>query len=183
MNITEIFYSIQGEGLKTGCPTIFIRLGGCNKNCWFCDTSDKETTKMSCTEIVAEVNKYNCNNICITGGEPTIQSIDDVIDLLSLSQKYLSIETNGSNYISCLNKFNHITVSPKGWFDKRFLKIASEFKHIVYRDVPNFLETKAIQYLQPVYGDSESLSICVEAVKYDPRFRLGTQIHKYLGVY
>ena len=75
MKIYEIFYSIQGEGRWTGLPNIFIRTAGCNLRCTFCDTTYAYDVKreMTVTEIVKEIKKYNCNNICITGGEPLIQ--------------------------------------------------------------------------------------------------------------
>ena len=68
--INEIFYSIQGESLSAGLPTIFIRLTGCPLRCQYCDTSYAftEGRKMSFQEIIDDIKKYNCKNITITGG-------------------------------------------------------------------------------------------------------------------
>ena len=75
MKINEIFYSIQGEGNWTGFPNIFIRTAGCNLRCSYCDTKYayykfKEIKILNILEIV---KKYNCNKICITGGEPLLR--------------------------------------------------------------------------------------------------------------
>ena len=73
--INEIFHSIQGESLSSGMPTVFIRLTGCPLRCDYCDTAYAftEGSKKSFDEIVSEVEKYNCKNITVTGGEPLSQ--------------------------------------------------------------------------------------------------------------
>ena len=102
MQITEIFYSIQGEGIHTGLPTVFIRTTGCNLRCTYCDTTYayQDGTEMSTNQIVSEIEKYHCNNICITGGEPLLQQ--ETIPLINILQKkeyQISLETNGSQPI------------------------------------------------------------------------------------
>ncbi len=76
MKINEIFYSLQGEGMWTGLPNIFVRTTGCNLRCSFCDTkyAYQDGKEMNIKEIVNHINKYNCKYICITGGEPLIQN-------------------------------------------------------------------------------------------------------------
>jgi 7-carboxy-7-deazaguanine synthase len=99
MKVNEIFYSIQGEGLLVGVPSIFLRFAGCNLRCSFCDTkyAYKQGTEMSIQEILDEIKKFACSYICLTGGEPLLQK--DTTKLLdSLLQKNYKIclETNGS---------------------------------------------------------------------------------------
>lgn len=99
MKVNEIFYSIQGEGLLVGEPSIFLRFTGCNLRCSFCDTkyAYKQGTEMNILEILDEIKKFACYNICLTGGEPLLQK--DTIKLIeSLLQKNYKIclETNGS---------------------------------------------------------------------------------------
>lgn len=99
LNCHEIFLSIQGENTGMGMPCVFIRLFGCNVHCTYCDQpqSKKDRKSKSVANIVKEAMSYGCNNICITGGEPMIQS-DGVyqlaLELVSFGCK-VAIETNG----------------------------------------------------------------------------------------
>ncbi len=105
LSVNEIFSSIQGEGIHSGLPTIFIRLAGCNLDCKWCDTkyslkfSDGE--EMEISTIIQKVKGSGITNICLTGGEPLFQkgSIDLVRGLLRLGSR-IDIETNGSLDIS-----------------------------------------------------------------------------------
>lgn len=101
MIVNEIFYSIDGEGLRTGELAVFIRLAGCNLNCSYCDTKyalkANSGTKMTIDEIIEEIKKYNCQNITLTGGEPLIHpGVNELIDRLVQNNYYVNIETNGS---------------------------------------------------------------------------------------
>lgn len=99
MKVTEIFYSVQGEGPSIGIPAIFIRLTGCNLRCPFCDTKYSLTGGLEYTipEILKEIQKYPCRRIVITGGEPLIQR-EEVIKLIKSLPVfyYVEIETNGT---------------------------------------------------------------------------------------
>ncbi|MGM0405766.1 MAG: 7-carboxy-7-deazaguanine synthase QueE [Thermoplasmatota archaeon] len=116
MKITEIFYSLQGEGTQIGLPTVFIRTAGCNLRCEWCDTKyaregGKEYTTQ---EILAEISNYPVKRVCITGGEPLMQ--DDLLDLIDkLIQTYvISLETNGSLDIKTISKKDvHISMDYK----------------------------------------------------------------------
>ena len=91
MKINEIFYSLQGEGKWTGLPNVFIRTSGCNLRCSFCDTKYAyyDGKEMSIKEILNQIVKYNCQYICLTGGEPLLQK--DILNLIGalLKKKYL----------------------------------------------------------------------------------------------
>ena len=87
MIVNEIFSSIDGEGLRTGELTTFIRLAGCNMRCSYCDTAyalnSSSGREMSINEIVREIEKYKVNNITLTGGEPLIhKNVDLLINTL-----------------------------------------------------------------------------------------------------
>ena len=104
--INEIFYSIQGESITSGLPTIFIRLTGCPLRCKYCDTSYAftEGNKMMFNEIVTEVKKYDCMNITITGGEPLSQkNTIDLVDILINHSYNVSIETSNAVSIKGIN--------------------------------------------------------------------------------
>jgi 7-carboxy-7-deazaguanine synthase len=114
MKINEIFYSIQGEGKWTGFPNIFIRTTGCNLRCSYCDTkyAYKEGIEKTIQEIINEIKKFNCNKICITGGEPLQQKdINELINHL-INYKYnVLVETNGSLKIDTLKEKKKLIIS------------------------------------------------------------------------
>src|SRR5215831_16384331 len=98
MLISEIFYSIQGEGELTGIPSVFIRTSGCNLRCNWCDTMyaswEPEGKEMSTEEIVTETDKYPARHFVLTGGEPMVaKGIHDLANALSRKGKHITIET------------------------------------------------------------------------------------------
>lgn len=112
--INEIFYSIQGEGLSIGEPTIFIRLQGCNLRCKWCDTKYAyyEGKEMEINEILNEIKKYKVKNICLTGGEPLMQKETKNLLKKLLKPNYkIVLETNGSLSISELPNSKNLIIS------------------------------------------------------------------------
>lgn len=144
MNIKEIFYSIQGEGIYTGLPTVFIRTAGCNllQKCSFCDTSyswsPKDGQEMSIGHILREVSKlspYYKSWVCITGGEPLwqIDGLEELIKELKKGGYLVTIETNGSfeppRWYTLVDSWNAdikcpssgvCGVSKETWFNTRY---------------------------------------------------------------
>lgn len=110
--VNEIFYSLQGEGTRQGMPCVFVRLQGCNLRCTWCDTPyaldlKQEHKLMTAQEIIAEIEKYNCNFIEFTGGEPLLYLYKNISELFStlLNCNYtIAVETNGSIDLSLLDK-------------------------------------------------------------------------------
>ncbi len=99
LKLTEIFYSLQGEALTAGLPTIFIRLTGCPLRCVYCDTEYAFTggERLGLDEIMANVHTFNCKRICLTGGEPLAQPNAIALMTLLLSENYeISLETAGA---------------------------------------------------------------------------------------
>jgi 7-carboxy-7-deazaguanine synthase len=102
MLISEIFYSIQGEGELTGIPSVFIRTSGCNLRCRWCDTPyaswNPEGTNMDCGQIIQEVKKYpNAKHVVLTGGEPMIQKeAHHLCRELKHAGYHITIETAGT---------------------------------------------------------------------------------------
>ena len=117
MRIAEIFYSIQGEGLLTGVPSIFIRTSGCNLRCHWCDTPyaswKPEGPEMSIEEILKKISGWDCNHIVLTGGEPMIApDLPELATVLKKQKKHITIETAGTippNGIPC----DLASISPK----------------------------------------------------------------------
>lgn len=99
LKVTEIFYSLQGEALTSGLPTIFIRLTGCPLRCVYCDTEYAFVggERMSLEEILARCQTFNCKRICLTGGEPLAQPNAIALMKLLLENGYeISLETAGA---------------------------------------------------------------------------------------
>src|SRR5436305_5159726 len=101
MLISEIFYSIQGEGELTGIPSVFVRTSGCNLRCNWCDTMyaswEPEGAQMSLVQIMAEVGKHPAQHVVLTGGEPMIaKGIHDLATALRTAGKHITIETAGT---------------------------------------------------------------------------------------
>ena len=125
MKISEIFYSVQGEGKYIGEPAVFVRLFGCPVNCSFCDSRFSiEGTKweeLKIREVVNRVKKYNCNNVVITGGEPFMQrsQLSELVDILYIENFMVFIETaavytiDNSHERSLFNSCKLVTISPK----------------------------------------------------------------------
>ncbi|PCJ47896.1 MAG: 7-carboxy-7-deazaguanine synthase QueE [Gammaproteobacteria bacterium] len=99
LRITEIFYSLQGESLLSGLPTVFIRLTGCPLRCNYCDTEYAFSggERMTLEEICTQVASYECRQICVTGGEPLAQKqCLDLMNRLCDMGYSVSIETSGA---------------------------------------------------------------------------------------
>lgn len=116
MKIAEIYRSVQGEGLLTGSPSVFIRASGCNLRCWFCDTPftswQPEGTDLSVDEIVAQVEEWDCRHVVLTGGEPMLFA--EAIPLcgrLRQLGRHITIETSGTLHlpVAC----DLMSISPK----------------------------------------------------------------------
>ena len=101
IKVSEIFYSIQGEGSQIGIPTVFVRLFGCNLRCQWCDTmyavEGDDYSELSFSELIRKSLSYNCKNICITGGEPLTQekAVTKITEYLIQEKKNIILETAG----------------------------------------------------------------------------------------
>ena len=107
LNITEIFYSLQGEAKEVGIPTVFVRLTGCPLRCNYCDTTYafKGNNPLSIESIMEQIEKYSTRYVCVTGGEPMAQSNCLILlDTLIKAGYKTSMETSGSIDISPVNK-------------------------------------------------------------------------------
>jgi 7-carboxy-7-deazaguanine synthase len=116
MRLAELYQSVQGEGLLTGVPSVFVRASGCNLRCWFCDTPftswEPEGEDVSVEEIAARVLGYDCRHVVLTGGEPMLFA-----ELIPLAAKlrgagrHITIETAGTLYLPV--ECDLMSISPK----------------------------------------------------------------------
>ena len=116
MKISEIFYSIQGEGMLAGVPSVFVRTSGCNLRCTWCDTPytswTPEGTALSVAEIVAGVRRHPAKHVVVTGGEPMIQpELGELTDELRDVGLHITIESAGTVWaaVTC----DLMSISPK----------------------------------------------------------------------
>jgi 7-carboxy-7-deazaguanine synthase len=142
LKIAEVFPSVQGEGLRQGEPTIFVRFAGCNLRCAFCDTKYAwtEGTDVTVEELAARVaavhKRYPAPWVALTGGEPFAQNLGALIRRLRADGLRVQIETNGTIYRPW--PADRLTVSPKphSWsVDPRFRRRADEVKLVVTKSL------------------------------------------------
>lgn len=153
MRVSEIFYSLQGEGQSLGTPVIFIRLSGCHLRCVWCDSKFtwdlKSGKEMSTTEIIKEIKKFPSKHLVITGGEPLIQQSSLKELFQELPNYYIEMETSGSLKSHLDDYINHYNCSPKLSNSKnkeiRLEKFPSEktYYKFVVSDEKNLTEIKA----------------------------------------
>ncbi|MDP3436123.1 MAG: 7-carboxy-7-deazaguanine synthase QueE [Bacteroidales bacterium] len=193
--LAESFYTIQGEGYNTGKAAFFIRLGGCDVGCSWCDA--KETWNPGLypptpiEKIVDEAVKYKAKSIVITGGEPLTYPLDKLCNLLKKESMQIFLETSGSYPLSGF--FDWICLSPK----KRkppvgnIHHLASELKVIIEKEEDLFWaeENRAkaaestLLYLQPEWSRRvEIMPLIVEYVKNNPAWSISLQTHKYMNI-
>lgn len=199
--VQNIFLTIQGEGMYVGMPAVFIRLGGCNLACSFCDTEFESFTEIPVSQIIDDVlfKKGNSDLVVITGGEPLRQPIEFLVErLLDLGLK-VQIETNGTLYRKLPKKVD-IVCSPKagknGYYPIRpdLLKVVSAFKFIIskniaeYSTVPDlgFQGHKVPIFVQPMDEQDEAKNLANRNYAMDlaikNNYRLSIQIHKILEI-
>lgn len=193
-SINKIFYSIQGEGMLTGTPAVFIHFAGCNMRCRYCDTDYGHVAFMDTFEILNKVRLY-CGKehdkrplVVFTGGEPTIQNYDSLLQQLHLNDFRVQIETNGTNaiypFLPSISPI--ITVSPKSPDYKQ--RVGHELKVIYrgqtldvlqeYRSMSHF-QRYSLQPLWPQEGKPNTKET-VAMVLRDPCWTLSVQTQKYL---
>jgi 7-carboxy-7-deazaguanine synthase len=140
LKTTEIFASVQGEGLRQGEPTIFVRLSGCNRRCGFCDTKKawRNGRELSIDKIVEEIGRLRLDSpaewVCLTGGEPLAQDIRPLVRRLHEDGLKVQVETNGT--FPPEPGADWLTVSPKPpdyEVHPGFSKRAREVKLVVCR--------------------------------------------------
>jgi len=142
LRIAEIFASVQGEGLRQGEPTLFIRAAGCNLRCRFCDTKDAWSggTALPVAEIVRRLSglreRFPADWVCLTAGEPLFQGVGPLVRALKRAGLKVQVETNGRRFRAL--GADWITVSPKPHsyaVRREYRRSAAEVKLVVSREL------------------------------------------------
>jgi len=197
LRISEIFYSLQGEGARIGTPTVFIRLQGCKaKNACFaagikCDTEFESGKEMLLKEIENWIteNAQQCKEITWTGGEPLDQLTEEIINYFKKNNYYQAIETSGLH--PAPNGLDFICVSPKvaeHVIKKNFPNGVTELRYVRHKgqSIPE-PSIKAEHYWLSPHSDgftinSENMKHCINLCIENPKWKLSLQNHKLWNI-
>ncbi|HEY9222056.1 MAG TPA: 7-carboxy-7-deazaguanine synthase QueE [Lutibacter sp.] len=192
--LMEEFYTIQGEGFHTGKAAYFIRIGGCDVGCHWCDVKESWNAKLhppTSADSIVENAKKNANTVVITGGEPLMWELDYITNELQNNNIKTHIETSGAYKLS--GTWDWICLSPK----KTKLPLAeiylkcNELKVIVFnKNDFKFAEDQAAKvgancelFLQPEWSNREKMMpLIVDYVMKNPKWKVSLQTHKYLNI-
>ncbi len=193
--VMEAFYTLQGEGFHQGRAAYFIRLGGCDVGCFWCDVKESWNAdahpQIAVEEIVAQAASYPGRLAVITGGEPLMHHLDELTQQLHAAGFETNMETSGSSPLS--GEWDWICLSPKK-FKAPLPEIASqahELKVVIYNKSDfAWAESWAEQvgpscklYLQPEWSKAAEITpLLVDYIKANPRWELSMQLHKYINV-
>jgi organic radical activating enzyme len=192
--IMEAFYTIQGEGYHKGTAAFFIRVGGCDVGCHWCDVKESWDANLhppTKIDTIVSQARSNSDTIVVTGGEPLMWDMNPLTKLLRKNNLNTHIETSGAYNLT--GDWDWICLSPK----KRKLPLqpiyakANELKVIIFNksdfkfaeDQSKKVSSNCILYLQPEWSMSEKVTpLIVDYVMKHPKWRISLQTHKYLNI-
>lgn len=194
--VMEAFYTLQGEGFHQGRAAYFIRLGGCDVGCHWCDVKESwdinAHPKLSLEQIVEEASQHQGRLAVVTGGEPLMHNLDELTTALHQAGFETNIETSGVCE-QVTGAWDWICFSPKK-FKKPNPEIysrANELKVIIYNQsdfewAESFAEVvseNCMLYLQPEWSRMETmLPEIIEYIKNNPKWRISLQVHKFMDI-
>ncbi|MDD2200340.1 MAG: 7-carboxy-7-deazaguanine synthase QueE [Bacteroidales bacterium] len=193
--VLEEFYSIQGEGANTGKPAYFVRVGGCDLGCRWCDSKEtwfpEEHQWIPISEVVERILHTPARTVVVTGGEPMIYNFDSFCYEMHINNINTMIETCGAHSFS--GEWDWVCLSPKRQkapIDLAY-KLANELKIIIFEDEDyNWAELCATKvdkncklYFQPEWSRFKiNRHKVVEYAKLNPQWNISLQIHKFLEI-
>ena len=193
--VLEEFYSIQGEGFNTGKAAYFVRVGGCDLACQWCDSKDtwkpEKHQFVKIVDIIKRVKQTPADTIVVTGGEPLIYNFDRFCEIASRQNLTLMIETCGAHKYS--GKWDWLCLSPKSQKppSKKYFEELNELKMIIFQEsdlewaevCAKKVKPSCVLYLQPEWSRYETTSkIVVDYVKNNPKWNVSIQTHKFLKI-
>ncbi len=193
--LIEDFYTLQGEGFHTGEAAYFIRIGGCDIGCNWCDTKyswNPDLNRLvSIEEIVAKAVSYPAKAVVVTGGEPLMYNLQPLTDLLKSAGIKTFLETSGSHKLT--GQWDWICLSPKPNSPPKdeILPLADELKVIIQTEEDFIWAEKYAKqvpagchlYLQPEWSRFKTITkTIVEYIKNNPQWRLSLQVHKWVRI-
>jgi 7-carboxy-7-deazaguanine synthase len=193
--VMEDFYTIQGEGFYQGNAAYFIRLGGCEVRCVWCDVKDSWDVnahpKQEITLLVNKAKGSGTNIVVITGGEPSMHNLDNLTQSLRLAGLRTHIETSGAYQLT--GTWDWICFSPKKFKAPHPTVpiLANELKVVIFHKTDfDWAEEFAAKvspncqlYLQPEWSkEDDMLPQIINYVKKHPQWKISLQVHKYMNI-
>ena len=191
----EHFYTLQGEGRYTGHPSYFLRLGGCDVGCVWCDVKESwdasKHPEVSIQNMVQYVQESTAPIAVITGGEPLMHNLDNLTSLLIEKGIRTHIETSGAHRLS--GNWDWICLSPKKFkapIDE-VIEVANELKVVVYNQsdfswaeqYAEKVNSDCLLYLQPEWSRVKELTpSIINYIQRNPKWILSLQTHKYIDI-
>jgi 7-carboxy-7-deazaguanine synthase len=191
----EHFYTLQGEGTHTGCAAYFVRLGGCDVGCVWCDVKESWDAdaheQLTVDQIVAAATAHNSRLVVITGGEPAMHNLTHLCDALHDAGCGVHIETSGAHTLT--GDLDWVTLSPKKFkapLDTS-MAMAHELKVVIYHKSDlDWAEQHAAKvdpncklYLQPEWSKRDAVTpLIIDYIKQHPEWQLSLQTHKYINI-
>jgi organic radical activating enzyme len=191
----EHFYTLQGEGVHTGQAAYFIRLGGCDVGCVWCDVKESWDAAahplMTNVELAQIAATYGGRLVVITGGEPAMHDLVPLCDALHASGFRIHIETSGAHPLS--GKLDWVTLSPKKFKAplNESMLLADELKVVVFNKSDfEWAEQHAAKvgpacrlFLQPEWSKRDTITpLIIDYIKLHPQWQLSLQTHKYINI-
>lgn len=204
-SVKEIFYSLQGEGMRAGCPSVFLRFAGCNLNCnkaehgFDCDTDFLKGDKMTSEQIIDAMKLAGgeCSWVVITGGEPSLQLDMPLVQDIKEEGYQIAVETNGTKMLPGNGFLDWICVSPKTPDETIKQRNAHEVKFVIKHGDPipqtgvdalHYILSPAYEVIDKVdpanagYVPDANLKWALELCLANPKWRLSEQQHKRWAV-
>tara|TARA_Y100000766_G_scaffold273579_1_gene274637 strand:- start:985 stop:1593 length:609 start_codon:yes stop_codon:yes gene_type:complete len=192
--VMETFYSIQGEGFHSGKPAYFIRLGGCDVGCGWCDVKESwdhnDHEIINIDKIVSDVESDN-GIVIVTGGEPLMWDMNVLTSKLKKNKNIVHLETSGAYDIS--GSWDWICLSPKRKKlpKPNIYKLADELKIIIYnkndlkfaKEQAKKVSKKCKLFIQPEWKKFDrSKDLIIDFIKENPKWQISLQLHKFMNV-
>lgn len=193
--LMEHFYTVQGEGANTGKSAYFLRLGGCDVGCHWCDVKESWDASIhplvSAKEMALMAKNAGATRVVVTGGEPSMHPLQKLTDALKEQKLETYIETSGTSDLT--GDFDWICFSPKKFKKplEEIYQMAHEMKVVIFhpsdfewaQEHASKLHKDCKLFIQPEWEKSETiLPLMVDFVKKNPNWRISLQTHKWLNI-
>ncbi|MDA7794086.1 7-carboxy-7-deazaguanine synthase QueE [Flavobacteriales bacterium] len=193
--LMEAFYTIQGEGFYSGTPAFFLRIGGCDVGCHWCDVKESWNADLHppthIDDMLINIQSSPAKTVVVTGGEPLMWNMGPLTELLKRNGINVHIETSGAYPLS--GTFDWICLSPKKNSppQKAIIPVANELKVIIHNlNDFKWAEEFSVQckhdcklFLQPEWSkEKEMMPKIIDYVMSKPQWNISLQTHKYMGI-
>jgi organic radical activating enzyme len=193
--VMEAFYTLQGEGFHQGRAAYFIRLGGCDVGCFWCDVKESwdasKHPKMNISDIINAAIQHPSRLAVITGGEPLLHDLTALTNELKEKGFETNIETSGSSPLT--GTWDWICLSPKKFKAPlpAIISKANELKVVVYNkhdfewaeEYAALVNKDCLLYLQPEWDKAAEITpSIIDYIQQNPKWRMSNQVHKYLNI-